>query len=547
MYNTRRLCELPSHWKTVCKPPADPTPSAVVETSRVARQDEGDPAVKRTDKKFPRRIANIVDSSPYTFILALLVLFSVFAWDIAAGWLSAKADAVVEYIITGVFFAFTLELLLMVYSKVRWWRNPSFWIYLVATAMMIFDIPWINTALFGSVAGVSSLANLRLLKVFRILARLGRLLRIIKSLVLSNFRSLLSSLLNRQTDGESSLSAQIARKKIADASRNKSYDSLERATTYAVVAIFSMIYIAATFFLSSLDRDNSLDKEFETIASAPSEYNGAAPLLIANNPEIVYLTIAGETHVDKRALADHLRETEVAKYVIRGNALWTDIRPFTKSRARWNVALTLILVVSIAYLLMVFNWLISRFSLELSGALKTLAQALEERDAYTRMHSQNVSKYAVRVAKKMNLSKQEQKIIAIAGELHDIGKIGVPQDVLGKPGKLSNEEYAVMKRHTNQGANILNHLVDFEAVILAACHHHEKYSGGGYPDGLTGAEIPKMARILAVCDVWDALTTDRPYRTAMDLDKAKDIILTGKGVEFDPDVVNAFLESGLVD
>ena len=423
-------------------------------------------------------VARFLDSPLYTFVLALFVLFSVFAWDIKDGWLPSAFGPAIEVIMSIVFFAFLLELVLMMFAQDMWWRNPSFWIYFIATAMMIFDIPWISTVIFGSMSGLGSIANLRLLKLFRVLARLGRLLRIIKSLVLSNFRAVLSTVFSKRSNGTASLSAKIARRKIADASRSKSYDSLERATTYAVVGIFCVIYIVATSFLSLLERSDSIRVSVEVFA-------------------------------------------------------------------QWNAVLTLLLIVSISYLLIVFNWLISRFSLELSGALNTLAQALEERDAYTRMHSKNVSRYAVRVAGKMGLSKNDRKIIQIAGELHDIGKIGVSQQILGKPAKLDDDEYKVMKRHTEQGANILNHLVDFEAVILAACHHHEKYDGKGYPSGLSGDEIPQMARILAVCDVWDALTTDRPYRKAMELDEAKKIILAGKGSDFDPEVVDAFLETGI--
>jgi putative nucleotidyltransferase with HDIG domain len=488
-------------------------------------------------------IRKILDSPLYVGVMTLLILFSVFAWDVAGGWLPVEADSIVEGILTVIFVVFILEILLMIFTTVHWWRNFTIWLFIVATAMMAFEIPWLKSALFGVSSGAGALANLRLVKVFRVLARLGRLLRIINSFVLSNLQAFVSKLVRGNSDPEDRAAGGSVKRKIVDESRKQSYDALERATTFAVVAIFSAMYVIATLFLSSIERDDSADRAFETLTANPGQHNDALPFFVATHPEVLFLSIEGEYYVDRRDVANTYRDGEVAILDNANGTIWLDVHDTVLAGARRSAVLTMVFIISISYLVIIFNWLISRFALRLSGALNTLAQALEERDAYTRMHSKNVSNYAVKVARKLNLSKQEQKVIRIAAELHDIGKIGVPQEVLGKPGKLTDEEYKIIKRHTEQGANILHHLVDFEAVILAACHHHEKYDGTGYPQGLEAKRIPKMARILAVCDVWDALTTDRPYRKAMAPATAKKHLVDGKGSEFDPDIVDAFVEA----
>ena len=492
-------------------------------------------------------VRNLLDSPIYTCVMALLILFSVFAWDVTEGWFSVEADPYVEGIMTVIFIVFVLEILLMIYSTTRWWRDFSIWLFIVATAMMAFEIPWLQSALFGASTGAGALANLRLIKVFRVLARLGRLLRILKSFVLSNLQSFLSRIFRGNTDADDRLAGQTIKKKNVDESRKKSYDALERATTYAVVAIFTVMYIIATLFLSSIQRDTTADFTFETYTADPIKYAVALPLFGNTQPNVLYLSIADEIYVDRGSEMAKYRDEETIVLEAPNGSMRLDISDFVKSNSKRNAILTLVFIISISYLVIIFNWLISRFALRLSGALNTLAQALEERDAYTRKHSKNVSKYAMIVAQHLNLSKQEKKIVRIAAELHDIGKIGVPQEVLGKPGKLTDEEYAIIKRHTEQGAKILHHLVDFDAVILAACHHHEKFDGTGYPQGLEGKQIPRMARILAVCDVWDALTTDRPYRKAMETAEAKKILVNGKGTDFDPDYVDAFIASGITN
>ena len=188
------------------------------------------------------------------------------------------------------------------------------------------------------------------------------------------------------------------------------------------------------------------------------------------------------------------------------------------------------------------SWVIRKYGVEFSGVLKTLAHALDERDPYTREHSRHVAQYGRKLAEAMGMSKKEQEVVHLAGELHDVGKIGVPEAVLHKDGPLDDEEYSIMKKHPVQGIEILNSIVNMDQVILAAYYHHEKYNGKGYPEGLEKDRIPRIARILSVCDVWDALTTDRPYRKAMEFEKAKSILIKMRGEDLPPLEVDAFFE-----
>ena len=130
----------------------------------------------------------------------------------------------------------------------------------------------------------------------------------------------------------------------------------------------------------------------------------------------------------------------------------------------------------------------------------------------------------------------------VAGNLHDIGKIGIPDNILLKPGSLTEEEYTVVKKHPVSGSNIIGHLgmwTDEQSIIR---HHHERYDGKGYPDGLKGKEIPFLSRILSVADVFDALTTDRAYRKKMEDEVAVEIIKENDGSQFDPEIVAVFMD-----
>jgi putative nucleotidyltransferase with HDIG domain len=175
--------------------------------------------------------------------------------------------------------------------------------------------------------------------------------------------------------------------------------------------------------------------------------------------------------------------------------------------------------------------------------LQGLANALEAKDAYTRGHSERVGNLARRTALVMGWSARAADLVARAGLLHDIGKIGVAEGILRKRGPLSADEWRVMRSHPLIGAQIVAPFDFFAEGALVIRHHHERRDGTGYPDGLAGTSIPPGARIVAVADVWDALTSDRPYRSALSEEDALAELARQAGRTLDADVVEAFLDA----
>ena len=178
------------------------------------------------------------------------------------------------------------------------------------------------------------------------------------------------------------------------------------------------------------------------------------------------------------------------------------------------------------------------------GSIRMLAAAIDEKDPYTRGHSGRVAKYSTLIGQELGLSAEELDKLRISALLHDVGKIGVEDRVLKKPGALTPEEFGLMKQHTVKGANIMRPVSQLKDVLPGIELHHEHIDGRGYPYGLSGPQIPMMARIIGVADTLDAMTTNRPYQTAMDLDFAMERIRTLAGSKFDPVVVTA-LESAV--
>ena len=168
-----------------------------------------------------------------------------------------------------------------------------------------------------------------------------------------------------------------------------------------------------------------------------------------------------------------------------------------------------------------------------------LAAAIDEKDPYTRGHSDRVAKYSVMLGTQLGLSHEDLDRLRISALLHDVGKIGVDDRVLKKPGALTAEEFEVMKQHPSKGANIMRPVAQLKDMLPGIELHHEHMDGGGYPYGLKGDEIPLMARIISVSDVLDAMTTNRPYQSAVDLADALDRIRKLTGKKFDARVVEA--------
>lgn len=189
------------------------------------------------------------------------------------------------------------------------------------------------------------------------------------------------------------------------------------------------------------------------------------------------------------------------------------------------------------------NALYEVFYNNLVSTLKSLVMSIEARDSYTKQHSERVTHYALQIANVMKLSEEDIDVIKFGGYLHDIGKIGVKDTVLLKPGKLTDEEFEEIKQHSVIGDNILKPIKFFPKERDMIRHHHERYDGKGYPDGLAGKDIPLTARILAVADTYDAMTSTRPYRKALDHSVAIEELIRCSGKQFDPEVVFAFLET----
>lgn len=176
------------------------------------------------------------------------------------------------------------------------------------------------------------------------------------------------------------------------------------------------------------------------------------------------------------------------------------------------------------------------------ATLKTLARILELKDPYLKEHSTQVTKYAVEIARQMGFSEKDLELIENTGFLHDLGKIGVNALTLQKKGKLTEEEMAAIKEHPAVGEGFIDSLLFFNVERTSIRHHHERYDGKGYPDGLAGEEIPIFARILAVADAYDAMTSSRPYRKTLSQQKAIIELKNNAGKQFDPKVVDAFLK-----
>lgn len=176
----------------------------------------------------------------------------------------------------------------------------------------------------------------------------------------------------------------------------------------------------------------------------------------------------------------------------------------------------------------------------LLASITSLIEALEARDPYTRGHSESVAEIVAGMAKIMGRNPDEVEMLRIAGRLHDLGKIGVPDSILLKPGRLTAEEFETIKQHPVAGATIFAPIKTLKEIVPVILYHHERIDGKGYPKGLQGRKIPLWARVTAVADTYHALTSDRPYRKGMDEEKAFQIILEAKGTQLCPDCVDVF-------
>lgn len=175
-------------------------------------------------------------------------------------------------------------------------------------------------------------------------------------------------------------------------------------------------------------------------------------------------------------------------------------------------------------------------------SIEVLRRTVEVKDVYTRGHSDRVSEYSLLIGEKLNLPPEQMKTLKIGALFHDIGKIGIPDAILLKTDKLTDDEYSEIKNHPAIGAHILSNASIFADIIPIVKHHHERYDGKGYPARLAGEDIPYLARIVAVADTFDAMTSRRSYRQALDFDYTMNEIERCKGTQFDPAIADIFLE-----
>jgi putative nucleotidyltransferase with HDIG domain len=174
--------------------------------------------------------------------------------------------------------------------------------------------------------------------------------------------------------------------------------------------------------------------------------------------------------------------------------------------------------------------------------LSSLSRAIERRDPYTRGHSVRVTQVAEAIARRLEWDEARLALLKVGGPLHDVGKLGISNEVLAKPGRLDEGELDQIRQHPRLGARILLRVAALRTALPYVLYHHERWDGHGYPTGRAGEQIPLEARVLAVADAFDAMTSDRPYRRALDHDAAVAEVARCAGTQFDPEIVRIFLE-----
>jgi len=179
----------------------------------------------------------------------------------------------------------------------------------------------------------------------------------------------------------------------------------------------------------------------------------------------------------------------------------------------------------------------------LIGILIALTRAIDAKSPWTAGHSERVTKFAELIGRGLDISDDQMRVLTISAILHDIGKIAVPEQILDKPGKLTDEEFDIVKKHSQAGADIISSIPSYETILPGILHHHERWDGKGYPKGLKSKDIPLFARIICIADVYDALTEDRPYRKAWSPDDVKTFFHEQKWKMFDAELVDIFMKN----
>jgi HD-GYP domain-containing protein (c-di-GMP phosphodiesterase class II) len=177
------------------------------------------------------------------------------------------------------------------------------------------------------------------------------------------------------------------------------------------------------------------------------------------------------------------------------------------------------------------------------SSITSIVEAIDAKDPYTKGHSVRVVEYSMLIGEALKLEKEPLKTLEVSAILHDVGKIGIPDEILRKPGRLTDEEYAYIKKHPKFGAEIITPIAQMKDLMPNILHHHERYDGHGYPDGIQGKAIPLCARIIAIADSFDAMTSGRLYRSKFTDDQAYQELLDHRGTQFDPKLVEVFIKA----
>jgi response regulator RpfG family c-di-GMP phosphodiesterase len=309
----------------------------------------------------------------------------------------------------------------------------------------------------------------------------------------------------------------------------------------------SKLIVRAAYPIRNLEWDPALGHAFEVKPGSLllSVISNRAPLLV-HSEEISNLNADRNM---KRGLLGNLEQiqsllimpvamqNECLGVVVLGERRRWERTPFTIEKS--SLALALVQHASIAIKNAYLYQSLQKAHLQ---TIIGLAEALETRDSYTRGHSDRAMGHAHAIAQELRLTPEQADRLRYAVILHDIGKIGIPDAVLNKPGKLTKEEYELMKTHPEKGANIVSKIRFLERIAPLIRHHHERWDGTGYPDGLAGEGIPIESRVVATLDSYDAMTSDRIYRKALGLEYTMNELRRCSGTQFDPDVVEAFLK-----
>lgn len=285
--------------------------------------------------------------------------------------------------------------------------------------------------------------------------------------------------------------------------------------------------------VGAIEMDLNLHKTLTIIDQLNSDYEWEILLVVAGAITVALLLIGG---VSRRHLLRPITElNEVARRIGSGDL---------KARSRWRGGDELgKLAESINGMAWSIEYLFEEQERAHLQMLQSLAKALEAKDGYTAVHSGRVAKFSVMLGRHIGLPQDELKLLKQGALVHDLGKIGISDTILNKAGRLSDEEYEIMRSHPAMTANIVQPLRRFKAFVEIAKWHHERWDGHGYPDGLKGEAIPLLARIVSIADTWDAMTGDRVYRRGMAVDKALWIMEQERhSGQWDPELAGRFIE-----